>query len=96
LEPKCHGKIFNLNGPVASLRELAEVLVELTGGKSKIEIVEFPAEKKRIDIGDYYGSADAMKAASGWHWKTDLKQGLSATVKFYEKNLSKYLPGEEK
>lgn len=85
-----NGEIFNLgDSNVVSLRALADTLVAANGG-GEYEILSFPEERKRIDIGDYY--ADFSKfAALGWTPATPLKTGLAETLRYYRANLSHYL-----
>jgi UDP-glucose 4-epimerase len=48
------GEVFNLGGPPpVTLEELALTLVELNGGGAYV-VRTFPADRKKIDIGDYY------------------------------------------
>ncbi|MEI6246879.1 MAG: NAD-dependent epimerase/dehydratase family protein, partial [Acidobacteriota bacterium] len=48
------GRVFNLGGEcVVSLRETAELLVS-AHGSGEYQIVDFPANRKSIDIGDFY------------------------------------------
>src|ERR1700723_693927 len=59
--PACHGGIFNLGGsPPASLHELAEIMVRLTGGTARYTTREFPADRATIDIGSYYADDSAF------------------------------------
>lgn len=84
------GKVYNLGSPeVVSLRRLAEVIVELTPGAS-FELVEFPRERRAIDIGDYYADHGLIKRDLGWEPKVPLKDGLSATLEFYRNEGSNY------
>jgi len=84
------GKAFNLGGDsVVSLRQAAETLARVSGGSFGIH--EFPAERKRIDIGDYYGDDTAFRAASGWAPRVLLEEGLCRTVEFYRRHLDHYL-----
>ena len=54
VSPRSDGLVFNLGGEERiSLAELASLLIELNGG-GEYRIVPFPAERKAIDIGDYY------------------------------------------
>lgn len=51
--PRANGRVYNLGGDsVVSLRELADLLTDLHPDVSYI-LREFPAERKKIDIGDY-------------------------------------------
>lgn len=86
-----NGKVFNVGGePVVSLLETAQLLVEANGGGEFVTRT-FPAERKRIDIGDYYADDSRIRAALGWSPRTPLRQGLTRTVAFYRDHLSAYL-----
>ncbi len=85
------GKIFNLGGEcVISLKELAELLVRVSGGGEFI-VKSYPVDRKRIDIGDYYADFSAIRNALGWTPKVTLSEGLKRTVDFYRANLARYL-----
>ena len=62
-----------------------------THASFKVEIVPFPADRKRIDIGDYYATYEKFKKATGWTPKVDLQRGLKTTVEYFRKNLPQYL-----
>ncbi len=86
-----YGKIFNLGGkPVISLKQLAEMMVRVHG-KGEFIIREFPAERKKIDIGDYYSDYSLIEKTLGWAPKADLEEGLKATLDYYSKRLQAYL-----
>jgi nucleoside-diphosphate-sugar epimerase len=89
------GRIFNLgHHEPHSLREFTEILAQRLF--FEIEDVSFPAERKAIDIGDYYGSYDHFHKATGWVPKTPLTEGLEQTILFYEEHLQHYLNGSRK
>ena len=86
-----NGEIFNLGGDgVISLTELAELVVETNGGGEYLTR-SYPAERKRIDIGDYYADFARIRGALGWEPRTPLCEGLSRTLAFYREHLPKYL-----
>jgi UDP-glucose 4-epimerase len=91
LSPETIGKALNVGGckPV-SLIDLAALLVEANGGGS-FEKREFPIERKKIDIGDYYTDDTAFRGLTGWSPKIDVKPGLERSVKYYRENLHRYL-----
>src|SRR3954471_12643793 len=63
----CYGQIFNIGGfPPASLQELADMVVRLSGGSGHYVTREFPADRARIDIGSYHADDSAFRQASGW------------------------------
>jgi UDP-glucose 4-epimerase len=85
-----NGRIFNLgNSPPVSLlefvRTLLEVCQEFGLGKGGYRLVPFPTDKKRIDIGDYYGDYSKIREALGWQPAVALREGLRRTVAFYGK-----------
>lgn len=81
--PAADGQIYNLGGgePV-SLAALARLMVQLHGHGS-YRLVPFPAERRRIDIGDYYGDYSKIQNQLGWQPKTPLETGLAQTLAFY-------------
>lgn len=85
-----YGRVFNLgaNKPI-SLKELVELMIDIAG-KAQYELVPFPEEKKRIDIGSVYVDFSNIKRAIGWSPVISLKEGLMKTFEFYEKYGSYY------
>jgi UDP-glucose 4-epimerase len=89
--PEAVGEIFNLGGPPpVTLLRLAELLVEINGGGSFV-VREFPDDRKKIDIGDYYADDAKIKKMLGWKARTDLKTALKRTVEFYRRELRYYV-----
>ena len=86
-----NGKIFNLGGDrVVSLKELADLLVEIHGGGT-YEVREFPKDRKRIDIGDYYADCSLVRSTLGWEPKVVLPESLQRTLEYYQEHLDKYI-----
>jgi UDP-glucose 4-epimerase len=87
---KVNGQVFNLGGDcVISLKELADLLVELNGG-GEYTVRLFPSERKRIDIGDYYADFNRIRSVLGWSPAVTLREGLARTLEFYRKHLEHY------
>jgi UDP-glucose 4-epimerase len=88
--PEARGRVFNLGGnEVVTLAELARLLVELNVGGEYVQR-EFPADRKRIDIGDYYADDSLIRTTLGWEPRVSLKDGLSRTLEFFRTNLDHY------
>lgn len=87
---EANGHTYNLgDSHVLSLRELAKMVVTANGGGT-FDIREFPEERKRIDIGDYYADF-SLFSALGWLTKVALADGLAETFDYYRKYLEHYL-----
>lgn len=88
--PGLDGQAFNIGGDaVVSLAETARILAEISGAAFTAR--EFPAERKRIDIGDYYADDRRFRAATGWRPQTSLRDGLARTVAYYRRHAARYL-----
>lgn len=86
----CHGHIYNIGGfPPASLRDLAELMVRLSGGSYVTR--EFPAERKRIDIGSYYADDSAFRKAAGWAPRVPLEEGIRRSLEWYGPRMAQYI-----
>ena len=85
------GRIFNVGGagPI-SLRDLAELLIELNEGGEYV-LRAYPQEYKRIDIGDYYSDDSLIRSILGWEPRVPLRDGLRRTLEFYREQLEHYL-----
>ena len=85
-----NGQVFNLGGdePI-NLLNLAELLIELNGGGS-CRIVPFPPDRKRIDIGDYYGDYRRIQGKLGWRPRVSLREGLAQTLAYYREHRERY------
>jgi UDP-glucose 4-epimerase len=91
-----NGEVFNVGGdrPI-SHRELTALLVR-TAGAGRVEYVEWPVEKKAIDIGSFYTDSSKFKSATGWAPTVTLADGLRRTVDFYREHFTQYVDAEER
>ena len=91
----CNGEAFNVGGSEhIAHRDLVRLLVEVAGSGS-YRFVEWPAEKKAIDIGSFYADSSRFMRASGWRPRVALRDGLRDTVQYYRAHLDKYLDAGE-
>lgn len=87
-----NGCAFNLGGERAiDLKELARLMVEANGGAGEYTVRTFPADRKRIDIGDYYADFNRIRESLGWEPRVHLPEGLSRTIRYYRDHLQHYL-----
>jgi len=85
-----NGQIYNLGSDeTINLRDLAALLVGLVGGGS-FRVIPFPADRKPIDIGDYYADYRRIRGKLGWTPKVSLREGLARTLEYYRKYREHY------
>lgn len=90
VRPEARGRIFNFSGAdVVTLADLARLLIELNGSGDFVQR-EFPADRKRIDIGDYYADDSLIRSTLGWQPRVSLRDGLFRTLEFFRTNLDHY------
>jgi len=84
------GEAFNLGGDESvTLGELAELVVELAGSGS-VRTIPFPADRKAIDIGDFYAADEKIRRALGWRPQVALREGLERTLAYYREHGRSY------
>jgi len=85
------GQIFNVGGtPPVSLKQLAELLVDVNGG-GEFALRTFPGDRKKIDIGDFYADYRLITEKIGWVPRTTLREALAQTLAYYGTELDNYL-----
>ncbi len=91
----CNGDVFNVGGsePI-SHRDLVAMLLEVAG-TGRVRFVNWPPDKKRIDIGSFYADSGKFRATVGWQPRVPLREGLALSVAYYRQHLARYLDGAE-
>jgi UDP-glucose 4-epimerase len=85
------GRIFNVGGtPPVSLRTLAELMIDVNRAGSLV-VREFPEERRRIDIGDFYADDALLRETLGWEHRTSLRTAIQKTLDYYRHELPYYL-----
>jgi UDP-glucose 4-epimerase len=82
---EANGEVFNLGGEPVSHVDVTKLLIEVAGGGS-YSLVPWPADRKKIDIGDVYSSYEKIERVLGWKPTVSLEEGLRRSVAFYRKN----------
>ena len=87
----CNGGVYNVGGtePI-SLRDLVQELLTVAG-TGRVRYVEWPPEKKAIDIGDFYTDSTKFAETVGWRPMISLREGLTRAVEFYREHLEHYV-----
>ncbi|MGE3179252.1 MAG: NAD-dependent epimerase/dehydratase family protein [Vicinamibacterales bacterium] len=87
----CNGEVFNVGGlEPTSHRDLTALILDAAGG-GRVDFVDWPPEKKAIDIGDFYADSTRFETATGWRPNVTLRDGLRRTIAFYRAHLPTYL-----
>jgi UDP-glucose 4-epimerase len=90
LVPAVEGGVFNIGGEHLSLGELAEALVAAAGRGSYVRR-DFPPERKRIDVGDYYADDGQFRRLTGWAPKISIADGLRRSLDYFGRHLAQYV-----
>lgn len=89
-DPAAIGQIFNLGSDeTINLRDLAQLLIDIHG-RGTFEIIPYPADRKPIDIGDYYADYRLIQGKLGWRPRVSLREGLKRTLAFYYEHRTHY------
>jgi UDP-glucose 4-epimerase len=91
MNEQANGRVFNLGGsePV-TLNDLAKLLVQINGS-GQYTTRQFPSDRKRIDIGDYYSDYSLIGSTLNWAPRVPLREGLAHSLAYYKENLKHYL-----
>ena len=90
LEPRSEGEVFfAVSDRQYSVAEIAAGISEHIGGK--VKFLDWPADRKAIEIGDAVISNRKIKEALGWSAKRGLAEGLVKTKDYFSGCLPKYL-----
>ena len=85
------GLALNVGGEEPyTLLALAEALIRANGG-GRFEHREFPAERKRIDIGDFVTDDSRFRELTGWAPRVGLDDGLARSLDYYRRHLPDYI-----
>jgi len=88
---RVNGEVFNVGGDEhISHRELVELLIR-TAGTGRYRFVEWPPEKKVIDIGSFYADSTLFKTRTSWTPAVTLAEGLRRTVEYYRPRMASYV-----
>ena len=82
--PEAIGRVFNVGHVIDhSLAEIASAIIEATGSSGGLQLVAWPDDHQRIDIGSFHTDGTTIAEVLGWKATTTLDDGLRATATFY-------------
>ena len=92
---KTNGEIYNLGceDPL-TLEKLAQTMIDIAG-QGEYKKIDFPEDRKSIDIGDYYADYRKIRARIGWKPEVSIKEGLRRTIAYYAENTERYWGHDE-
>jgi UDP-glucose 4-epimerase len=83
--------VFNVGGDAPiSHRDLVALLIDVAGSGS-VRFVDWPPDKKIIDIGSFYADSSKLARLTGWRPSVSLREGLARSVAFYREHLARYV-----
>ncbi len=90
-DDRCNGEVYNVGGTAPiSHRDLTSMLLD-AAGSGRVEYIEWPQEKKVIDIGSFFADSSKFTSATGWSPCIALRDGLAATLGFYREHFAHYV-----
>ena len=84
------GKILNLGDCRRyTLLDTAKIMIDAFKGGA-FQLVDFPPDRKKIDIGDYYADYSLASELLKWSPQTSLRSGIEATLGYFATRLPQY------
>jgi UDP-glucose 4-epimerase len=66
------------------------MLIEIAGSGTQ-SFVNWPPEKKAIDIGSFYADSTLFRGRTGWKPTVTLREGFTRTFAYYREHLPHYV-----
>jgi len=81
------GRVYNVGHRVTyPLVEIADVIVGAAGSTGGVQLVPWPPEQARIDIGSFHTGSQRITAELGWRASIELGDGIADTIAFYREH----------
>ena len=81
------GQVFNLGHDEAlDLVEIARTVARAAGDASEVNLVPWPDDLERIDIGSFWGDFSKAKRVLGWQPEIGFAAGIESTIAFYREH----------
>ena len=78
------GRVYNVGHPQdCPLVEIAELIVGAAASDGGFELIPWPPDHQRIDIGSFHTDSSRISAELGWSADVTLGDGVTDTISFY-------------
>jgi len=92
--PATIGKTLNIgSGTETSIRELIEIIFELTGAKCEVDIEEERVRPKASEVDRLCAHSLLLKQLTGWSPRVPPREGLRRTIEWISENLDAFTVG---
>lgn len=76
------GQIYNLGGIPISLADFTKTAIRIWGS-GKLKKIQFPRDRKNIEVGDYVANITKIKKSLGWKPSVSIDEGIKRTIDYY-------------
>ena len=88
------GSVLNLGtGVEHSVRRMAELVLELTGSDSRIEVEQGRMRPEQSEVDRLLSDNRRMRELTGWEPRVSFEEGVRRTIEWMRDNLAAYRPG---
>jgi UDP-glucose 4-epimerase len=87
---RCNGEVFNVGGDEPSATATWSRCSSRSPARGAYRFVEWPPEKKAIDIGSFYADSSRFRRAPAGAPRVPLREGLARTFAYYREHLADY------
>ena len=95
LSDKAIGETINFGfGKEISIGDLAQLIMQIMGKEVEIVTEEVRLRPEKSEVFRLISDNSKAKEITGWEPKVGLKEGLTETIHWLEKNIEKYRPNE--
>jgi len=84
---KAVGEIVNIGGKPVRLIDMAKKVVEVVG-RGSVKHVSWPVDYRAVETGDYVSNTTNAREILGWFSKTQLEEGIRATIDVFKETQS--------
>lgn len=91
------GEAYNLGGTPVSLLDFVKKTIEIVKSRRNrvqplkgVVMKPYPPDRKNIEIGNYIASYKKIMQVFGWRPKISMEEGITKTIKYYQKYKNHY------